>query len=51
MSDEKIERIIATYRPVEGKPGYVWIGANAIVKKEILKEVYKEHFAENDKKE
>ena len=51
MSGEKIERIIATYKPVKGKPGYVWVGVNTIVKKELLREAYREHFAENDKKE
>lgn len=51
MSDEKLERIMATYKPVEGKTGYVWMGVNTIVKEEILREAYREHFAENDKRE
>lgn len=25
MSDENIERILATYPPVKDKPGYVWV--------------------------
>lgn len=46
MSDDKIERILATYKPVEGKPGYVWLGADTIVKLQVLREAYEEHFAE-----
>lgn len=43
MSDEKIERILGTYKPVEGLEGYVWVEeGNTYVKKEILREVYEE---------
>ena len=46
MSDEKLERILATYPPVEGKPGYVWFNKklNQIVKLETLREAMEEHF-------
>ena len=46
MSKDKIEEILATYPPVEGKPGYVWLDKNRIVKLEWLKEEYKKHFEE-----
>ncbi len=47
MSNELIERILATYEPVEGKPGYVWIKKfDTYVKLDILREVYEEEFAE-----
>ncbi len=47
MSDEMIERILATYDPVEDKPGYVWIKKyETYVKIDILREVYEEEFAE-----
>ena len=47
MSEELINRILATYQPVEGKPGYVWMSkANyTIVKIEVLREAYEEYFA------
>lgn len=51
MSDEKIDRIIATYKPVNGRPGYVWMGVKTIVKEEILREAYKEYFTEKNDKE
>ena len=46
MSNEKIERILATYPPVDGKPGYVWFSEQnlQIVKLEVLREVMEEHF-------
>lgn len=44
MSDDKIERILATYRPVEGRQGYVWMSDNTIVKVSILREIYEEEF-------
>lgn len=47
MSKELIERILATYEPVEGKPGYVWVKKyDTYVKLDILREAYKEEFAE-----
>lgn len=48
MSEDKIERILATYEPVEDKPGYVWVSKfnNTIVKLNVLREAYEEHFAE-----
>lgn len=46
MSNEKIERILATYQPVEGKTGYVWMSENTIVKLDILRQIYEEEFAE-----
>ena len=48
MSDELINRILATYQPVEGMPGYVWMSraSNRIVKIEILREAYEKQFAE-----
>lgn len=33
---------MATYKPVECKPGYVWVTENSIVKLEILRELYEE---------
>lgn len=46
MSDDKLERILATYPPVDGKPGYVWFSkANLqIVKLEVLREAMQEYF-------
>lgn len=44
MSDDKLEKILATYKPVEEKPGYVWLDANHIVKQKTLREVYEEEF-------
>ena len=48
MSDELIDRILATYQPVEGKPGYVWMSRadNTIVKIEVLRQAYEKQFAE-----
>ena len=48
MSNDNIERILATYEPVEDKPGYVWVSKanNTIVKIEVLREAYEEQFAE-----
>lgn len=45
MSDDKIEKILATYKPVGEKPGYVWVSENTIVKLETLREIYQDHFA------
>lgn len=48
MSAEQIERILSTYRPVEGKPGYVWIQyGKSYVKLQTLREAYEEYFSEN----
>lgn len=48
MSDDKIERILATYKPVEGLEGYVWlVEGNTYVKLEILRELYEEYFSED----
>lgn len=44
MSEDKLEKILATYKPVEGKPGYVWFDEDHIVKLKILREVYEEEF-------
>lgn len=49
MSSEKIERILATYKEVEGKPGYVWFSKDTIVKKETLRAIYEEEFREKVK--
>lgn len=47
MSNENIERILSTYEPVEGKPGYVWIRKNSTYTKlDVLREVYEESFKE-----
>ena len=48
MSKEKIDRILSTYPPVEGKPGYVWLNKRdkSIVKLDVLREAYEEYFAE-----
>lgn len=47
MSEDKIERILATYRPVEDMPGYVWINyGSSYVKIDVLREAYEEHFKE-----
>ena len=48
MSDELINRILATYQPVEGMPGYVWMSRanNTIVKIEVLRQAYEKQFAE-----
>lgn len=46
MSDEKIERILATYEPVEGKPGYVWVNEDTIIKLDMLRQAYEENFRE-----
>lgn len=52
MSNEKIERILSTYPPVEDMPGYVWVNKGTYVKLSILREAYEEHFAEvGEKKE
>ena len=44
MSDDKIERILSTYPPVEGRPGWVWFSKHDICKLEDLREAYKELF-------
>lgn len=46
MSEDLIERILATYEPVEGRPGYVWMNKanNTIVKIDVLRAVYKDEF-------
>ena len=46
MSQEKIERILSTYPPVEGKPDYVWVNSDSYVELKLLREMYEEHFAE-----
>jgi hypothetical protein len=46
MSSEQIEKILATYPPVEGKSGYVWFNKNSIVKLKTLREAYEEEFKE-----
>ena len=48
MSKDKIEKILATYEPVDDKPGYVWFSRNnnTIVKLSTLRKSYEEHFAE-----
>lgn len=51
MSKEKIERILKTYPPVEGKPGYVWFNKDTIVELKILREAYEEFFEEKDGRE
>ena len=52
MSKEKIERILATYRPVEDMPGYVWVVyGSSYVKIETLREAYEEYFQERIKYE
>lgn len=45
MSTDKLERILATYPPVDGKPGYVWFSRRnlQIIKKEALREAIKEY--------
>lgn len=47
MSEDKLERILATYEPVEGKPGYVWFSKrnNQIIRLDILREAYIESFS------
>ena len=44
MSKDKLERILATYPPVEGRPGYVWVNNNTIVELKFLREQYEEAF-------
>ena len=47
MSNELIERILATYEPVEDKPGYVWVKKGyTYINLETLREVYEEQFSE-----
>jgi len=48
MSKDKIEKILATYEPVDDKPGYVWFSRNnyTIVKLSTLRKSYEEYFAE-----
>ena len=50
MSKEKIERIIATYEPVEGRPGYVWFSKQnlQIVKIDVLREALQEYMEGGD---
>ena len=46
MSEELINRILATYEPVEDKPGYVWVSkGKTYVKIEVLREAYEEQFS------
>ena len=44
MSTDKLERILATYPPVEDKPGYVWVSRQnlQIIKIDTLREAIKE---------
>lgn len=50
MSNDKIERILSTYEPVDGLEGYVWIKeGHTYIKKEILKEVYEEYLRNEGK--
>lgn len=45
MSNEKIERILAAYEPVEDKPGYVWVTkGKTYVKIEVLRKAYEKYF-------
>jgi hypothetical protein len=46
MCEDRLEAILATYPPVEGKPGYVWFSRanHQIVRIDVLREAYKEHF-------
>lgn len=44
MSDEKVERILASYKPVEGRPGYVWVSHDSIAELKIVREIYEEYF-------
>ena len=44
MSQDKIEKILATYKPVEGRPGYVWVTQDSIAELKVLREIYEEHF-------
>ena len=46
MSRDEIEKILAMYPPVEGRPGYVWFNKNSIVKLKTLREAYEEQFTE-----
>lgn len=47
MSEELINRILATYEPVEDKPGYVWVSkGKTYVNIEVLREAYEEQFSE-----
>lgn len=45
MSTDKLEHILATYPPVEGKPGYVWVSRQnlRIIKIDTLREAIKEY--------
>lgn len=45
MSTDKLERILATYPPVEDKPGYVWFSRQnlQIIKIDTLREAIKEY--------
>ena len=45
MCNDKLECILATYPPVDGKPGYVWFSRRnlQIIKKETLREAIKEY--------
>ena len=47
MSNDKIEKILATYPPVKDKPGYVWWDKTHIVKLKTLRSVYEEEFEES----
>lgn len=50
MSEELINRILATYEPVEDKPGCVWVTkGKTYVKIDVLREAYEEQFAERAK--
>ena len=46
MSNEKIERIISTYEPVEGMPGCVWINkkTKTYATIETLRSVYEDFY-------
>ena len=48
MSDENIERILATYPPVKDKPGYVWVDKYHYIKLENLREEYEQRYGVNE---
>ena len=50
MNKEEINKILATYEPVENKPGYVWFSKTnyQIIKLETLREAYEEFFEEKE---
>ena len=50
MSSEKIDRIMATYKPVANMPGYVWMDCYTYVKASTLREAYEEAFKDEKEK-